>query len=158
MMTPINVPAYGSSAIRALNRLLLTVQLRLVMFLLNLRLPIVWVAIPTAADVVSSLGAKLLVYQVSDKYDVNEDSALSRAVIRDMDSSLKKRAAVVMYSGRKLFEEAEHRPPVFPRASGGLRAIRQLVPWNTCGYRGHSSARARIRRRRGLVHDGRCFD
>src|SRR5258707_1847570 len=53
VMTPINVPMYGSAAIRALNRLLLTVQLRLVMFLLNLRQPIVCVAIPTAADVVN---------------------------------------------------------------------------------------------------------
>ncbi len=107
VMTPINVPVYGSRAVRALNRLLLVFQLRLVMFILNLRHPIVWVAIPTAADAVSLLGAKLLVYQVSDKYDVNEDSALSRAVIRDMDSRLKQCAAVVMYSGRKLYEEAE---------------------------------------------------
>src|SRR5882762_10114952 len=107
VMTPINVPFYGSTIVRMLNRLLLVLQLRSVMFILKLRDPIIWVAIPTAADVVSSLGAKLLVYQVSDKYDVNEDSALSRAVIRDMDSRLKKRAAVVMYSGRKLYEEAE---------------------------------------------------
>src|SRR5712691_5564410 len=107
VMTPINVPLYGSPAVRALNRLLLILQLRSVMFILKLRNPIVWVAIPTAADIVSSLGARLLVYQVSDKYDVNEDSALSRAVIRDMDSRLKQRAAVVMYSGRKLYEEAE---------------------------------------------------
>ena len=107
VMTPINVPLYGWSVLRALNRLLLVLQLRLVMFFLNLRRPIVWVAIPTAADLVNSLGAKLLVYQVSDKYDFNEDSALSRAVIRDMDARLKQRAAVVMYSGRKLYEEAE---------------------------------------------------
>src|SRR3989449_1183478 len=107
VMTPLNVPLYGSAAMRALNRLLLVLQLRFVMFILKLRHPIVWVAIPTAADVVNSLGAKLLVYQVSDKYDVNEDSALSRAVIRDMDARLKQRAAVVMYSGRKLYEEAE---------------------------------------------------
>jgi glycosyltransferase involved in cell wall biosynthesis len=107
VMTPINVPLYGWSVIRALNRLLLAFQLRLVMFFLNLRRPIVWVAIPTAADLVNSLGAKLLVYQVSDKYDFNEDSALSRAVIRDMDARLKQSAAVVMYSGRKLYEEAE---------------------------------------------------
>src|SRR5260370_18493069 len=107
VMTPINVPLYGWSVVRALNRLLLVLQLRLVMFFLNLRRPIVWLAIPTAADLVNSLGAKLLVYQVSDKYDVNEDSALSRTVIRDMDSRLKQRAAVVMYSGRKLYEEAE---------------------------------------------------
>src|SRR5258707_8761641 len=107
VMTPINVPLYGWSVVRALNRLLLVLQLRLVMFFLNLRRPIVWVAIPTAADLVNSLGAKLLVYQVSDKYDFNEDSAMSRAVIRDMDARLKQRAAVVMYSGRKLYEEAE---------------------------------------------------
>ncbi len=107
VMTPVNVPLYGSSMARALNRLLLLLQLRFVMFILNLRHPIVWVAIPTAADIVGSLGCKLLVYQVSDKYDFNEDSALSRAVIRDMDASLKQRAAAVMYSGRKLYEEAE---------------------------------------------------
>lgn len=107
VMTPINVPFYGSSIIRALNRLLLIVQLRLVMLLLNLRNPIVWVAIPTAVDIVNALGSKLLVYQVSDKYDFNEDSALSPDVIREMDARLKKNAAVVMYSGRKLYEEAE---------------------------------------------------
>jgi glycosyltransferase involved in cell wall biosynthesis len=113
VMTPINLPLYGSPLARALNRLLLIVQLRFVMLLLNLRNPIVWVAMPTAADIVSSLGAKLLVYQVSDKYDFNEDSALSRDVIRDMDARLKQRAAVVMYSGRKLYEEAEPRHRYF---------------------------------------------
>src|SRR5882762_11067217 len=113
VMTPINVPFYGSPMVRMLNRLLLILQLRLVMLILKLRDPIIWVAIPTAADIVSSLGGKLLVYQVSDKYDFNEDSALSRAVIRDMDARLKQRAAVVMYSGRKLYEEAEIRHRYF---------------------------------------------
>jgi glycosyltransferase involved in cell wall biosynthesis len=113
VMTPINVPFYGSSAIRALNRLLLILQLRLVMLLLNLRNPIVWVAIPTAADIANALGSKLLVYQVSDKYDFNEDSALSRDIIRVMDARLKKSAAVVMYSGRKLYQEAEPRHRYF---------------------------------------------
>jgi glycosyltransferase involved in cell wall biosynthesis len=55
---------------------------------------------------VDHLGAKLLIYQVSDKYDANEDSALSRNIIRKMDQQLKRQASVVMYSGRKLFEEA----------------------------------------------------
>src|SRR5256712_8739243 len=107
VMTPINVPLYGSPMVRVLNRLLLILQLRLVMLILRLCDPIIWTAIPTAADIVSSLGGKLLVYQVSDKYDFNEDSALSRAVIRDMDARLKQLAAVVMYSGRKLYEEAK---------------------------------------------------
>ena len=128
VMTPINVPLYGSAVARALNRLLLVVQLRLVMFFLNLRRPIVWVAIPTAADLVNSLGAKLLVYQVSDKYDVNEDSALSRAVIRDMDTRLKKQAAVVMYSGRKLYEEAEPRHRYFLEQAVDYERFANLPP------------------------------
>jgi glycosyltransferase involved in cell wall biosynthesis len=113
VMTPINVPMYGSAIGRALNRFLLILQLRLVMLMLGLRQPIVWVAIPTAADIVDALGGKLLAYQVSDKYDCNEDSALSRTVIRDMDRRLKQQAAVVMYSGRKLYEEAEPRHRFF---------------------------------------------
>jgi glycosyltransferase involved in cell wall biosynthesis len=128
VMTPINVPLYGSRAIRALNRLLLVLQLRLVMFILNLRDPIVWVAIPTAADIVSSLGGKLLVYQVSDKYDFNEDSALSRAVIRDMDARLKQHAAVVMYSGRKLYEEAEIRHRYFLEQAVDYERFASLPP------------------------------
>jgi hypothetical protein len=127
-MTPINVPLYGSAVARALNRVLLALQLRFVMFLLNLRRPIVWVAIPTAADVASSLSAKLLVYQVSDKYDVNEDSALSRAVIRDMDSRLKEQAAVVMYSGRKLYEEAESRHRYFLEQAVDYERFANLRP------------------------------
>jgi glycosyltransferase involved in cell wall biosynthesis len=107
VMTPIIVPLYGSRVARVSNRLLVILQLRLVMLLLRLRHPIVWVAIPTAADIVSSLGAKLLVYQVSDKYDINQDSTLSHDLIRQMDARLKRLAAVVMYSGRKLFQEAE---------------------------------------------------
>jgi glycosyltransferase involved in cell wall biosynthesis len=128
VMTPINVPVYGSKLARTLNRLLLVLQLRLVMLLLNLRKPIVWVAIPTAADIVNSLGRKLLVYQVSDKYDFNEDSALSRDVIRKMDEGLKKAARVVMYSGRKLYEEAESRHRYFLEQAVDFERFVNLPP------------------------------
>jgi glycosyltransferase involved in cell wall biosynthesis len=128
VMTPINVPLYGSPMVRMLNRVLLILQLRLVMLILGLRDPIIWVAIPTAADIVSSLGGKLLVYQVSDKYDFNEDSALSRAVIRDMDARLKQRAAVVMYSGRRLYEEAEIRHRYFLEQAVDYERFAKLPP------------------------------
>jgi glycosyltransferase involved in cell wall biosynthesis len=107
VLTPITLPSYNSRFARSLNRFLLFVQLRLVMRLCRIRNPILWVASPTAVDVVDQLGAKLLLYQVSDKYDANEDSALSPEIIRQMDLRLKSRAAVVMYSGKKLFEEAD---------------------------------------------------
>src|SRR5271155_4444397 len=105
-MTPVNLPFYGSRFGRWVNRILLIVQLRLAMALLDISRPILWVAIPTAAEMAGRLGEKLLLYQVSDKYDANEDSALSAQVIRRYDRQLKDAAAVVLYSGRKLFCEA----------------------------------------------------
>jgi glycosyltransferase involved in cell wall biosynthesis len=106
VMTPVNLPLYGSRAGRWLNRILLVVQLRLAMLLLRISRPILWVAIPTAAEMAGRLGEKLLLYQVSDKYDANEDSALSAQIIRRYDRQLKDAADVVLYSGRKLFREA----------------------------------------------------
>jgi glycosyltransferase involved in cell wall biosynthesis len=107
VMTPIVLPFFGSRAVRWINEHLLFLQMRLVMFFLGIRNPILWVAIPSAADVVQRLNAKILLYHVSDKYDANEDSALSRKVIRSLDDRLKRMANVVMYSGRKLFEESD---------------------------------------------------
>ena len=107
VLTPLSIPLYGSRAGRTINRWLLLCQLHFIMLILRMRRPVVWVAIPTAADLVDSLAAKLVLYQVSDKYEANEDSALSSQVIREMDQHLKRRAAVVMYSGRKLFKESE---------------------------------------------------
>ena len=106
VMTPVNLPLYGSPVGRWLNRILLVAQLRVAMWRLRISQPILWIAIPTAAEMVGRLGEKLLLYQVSDKYDANEDSALSVEVIRAYDRQLKNAAAVVMYSGRKLFREA----------------------------------------------------
>jgi glycosyltransferase involved in cell wall biosynthesis len=105
-MTPVNLPFYGWRAVRWLNRILLVGQLRLAMLLLRMSRPILWVAIPTAAEMAGRLGEKLLLYQVSDKYDANEDSALSVQIIREYDRQLRDAAAVVLYSGRKLFQEA----------------------------------------------------
>ena len=111
VMTPVNLPFYGSRIGRWINRVLLTTQLRITMLLLGMSRPILWVAIPTAAELAGRLQEKLLLYQVSDKYDANEDSALSSQVIRAYDLQLKGAADVVLYSGRKLFEEAteQHR-------------------------------------------------
>lgn len=106
VMTPVNLPFYGSRIGRRLNRILLVTQLRLAMLLLRISNPILWVAIPTAAEMPGRLGEKLLLYQVSDKYDANEDSALPAQVIRRYDRQLKDAADVVLYSGRKLFDEA----------------------------------------------------
>jgi len=107
VLTPFALPFHGLSWVRAFNRILLTVQIRLLMSLCGMREPIVWVAIPFAADVVKGLNPRLVLYHVSDKYDANEDSAVSRDLIRRLDARLKGYADLVLYSGRKLYEESD---------------------------------------------------
>lgn len=107
VMTPIAVPLYTSRFWRSLNAAMLAFQIRLAMFFCGMKRPILWVAIPSAADAAARLDHKLLIYQVSDKYDANEDSALRPSVIRELDERLRRSAALVMYSGRKLYAEAE---------------------------------------------------
>lgn len=106
VMTPLSIPAYGTKPVQLLNRYLLAAQIRLAMKICGLSSPILWVAIPSAAVVVEQLPAKLILYQVSDKYDANEDSAIDPDVIRGFDHRLKELAGAVLYSGRKLYEEA----------------------------------------------------
>lgn len=107
VMTPIVLPFYGSKAARALNGWLLSLQVKIAMRMCGMKKsPIIWVAIPTAANAVEKLPCKLLLYQVSDKYDANEDSAMAKDAILALHEQLKEEAAIVLYSGRKLFAEA----------------------------------------------------
>jgi glycosyltransferase involved in cell wall biosynthesis len=106
VVSPPVLPFYSSRAARSLNRRLLAAQLRLLMIAFEVRDPILWVAIPTASDVVGHLGERALIYQVSDKYDANRmDHATDSKIIARMHSDLLERADLVYYSGRKLFEE-----------------------------------------------------
>jgi len=121
VVTPIVTPFYGSAFGRALNRLLLVLQIRLLMLLYGFGRTVLWVAIPTAKDVVGHLREDVLVYQVSDKYDANHmDHATKGDLIRSMHEELLDRADIVYYSGRKLFEEAER-----GRGYGTLKLARE---------------------------------
>ena len=117
VLTPLVLPFYRGRFVRYLNRVFLTAQIRLAMAICRMQKAIVWAAIPSAADVVDRLGAKLVVCQVSDKYDANEDSSLSRQVIRELDQRLKRKAAVVwpmvvpLHVAARLLPRI---PPLFP--------------------------------------------
>ncbi|MGA9977911.1 MAG: glycosyltransferase [Candidatus Sulfotelmatobacter sp.] len=106
VMTPVALPFFGNAVVRAINRFILTLQIRLAMLLIGIRSPVVWVAMPSAAGVAHCLNAKLLLYQVADKFDAMEDTSMPPHVVRLLDQQLKQSADVVMYSGRKLFAES----------------------------------------------------
>ena len=126
VMTPIVLPFYGSPWAQKLNRVLLSLQLRIAMRHCGMSKPIVWVAIPSAADAADLLRPKLVIYQVSDKYDANEDSALSKDVIRELHRRLIDMAGAVLFSGRRLFDEADD-PAVQREQIAELRLSRRVA-------------------------------
>ncbi len=106
VVSPPVLPFYSNRLGRAINRWLLTRQIKMLMIAFEMRDPILWIAIPTARDVVGKLGERALIYQVSDKYEANRmDHATASNVIAEMHRDLMARADLIYYSGRKLFEE-----------------------------------------------------
>lgn len=128
VVSPLALPFYSSRWGRVLNRGLLAAQIKLLMVAFDFRRPVLWVAIPTARDVVGRLGESALIYQVSDKYDANRmDHATSGNIIAEMHRDLLARADLIYYSGRKLFEEdtAAH-----PEIAAKARMLEQAVDYD----------------------------
>ncbi len=107
VVSPAALPFFGSRAARAINRSLLAAQVGWLARRRGLSRPILWIAIPTAAEMIGRFGESLVVYQVSDKYDANTmDHATDPATIRRLHERAIERADIVLYSGRKLLAEA----------------------------------------------------
>jgi glycosyltransferase involved in cell wall biosynthesis len=108
VVSPAALPFFGSRAARAANRHLIAAQVGMLARRRGLTRPVLWVAIPTAAEMIGRLDESLVVYQVSDKYDENSmDHATDPAAIRRLHEHAIERADLIFYSGRKLLEEAE---------------------------------------------------
>ena len=108
VVSPASLPFFGSATARAINRRLLGSQIKRLAQRRGLTKPILWIAIPTAADMIGTLGESAVVYHVSDKYDANTmDHATDPALIRRLHEQAIDAADLIFYSGRKLFTEAE---------------------------------------------------
>ncbi|HEV2829022.1 MAG TPA: glycosyltransferase [Pyrinomonadaceae bacterium] len=108
VVSPPVIPFFGSRFARALNRKLLVMQIGRLARLGGLTRPILWIAIPTAADLIGQFDECLVIYQVSDKYDANQmDHATDLRTIRKLHERAIDNADLVFYSGRKLLSEAE---------------------------------------------------
>ncbi len=133
VVSPAALPFYGSRTARAANRRLLAAQLNVLARRRGLSKPILWIAIPTAAEMIGCFDESLVVYHVSDKYDANlMDHATDPATIRRLHERAIERADLIFYSGRKLLDEA---------AGGRERShlLEQAVDfdhWSRVGLRG----------------------
>ena len=109
VVSPATIPFYGTAAVRKINQKLLESQIGLLAERKKMSAPILWIAIPTAAEVIGKMGESCVIYQVSDKYDANsEDHALNPETIRQLHNYAIEKADIVLYSGRKLLAEATH--------------------------------------------------
>jgi glycosyltransferase involved in cell wall biosynthesis len=107
VVSPPTLPFFGSRAARAANQGLLRAQIGRLMRRRGLTHPILWIAIPTAVDMIGHLKEQLVVYHVSDKYDANTmDHATDPRLIRRLHERAIDAADIIFYSGRKLLEEA----------------------------------------------------
>jgi glycosyltransferase involved in cell wall biosynthesis len=108
VVSPAVVPFFGSGAARTVNEHLLAVQIGTLARSRGLTDPILWIAIPTAVQMVGRLNESLVVYHVSDKYDANTmDHAVDPSLITRLHDRALDSADIIFYSSRKLFDEAE---------------------------------------------------
>jgi len=106
VVSPAVIPFFGSAAAAATNRRLLNAQISSLAKRRGLTQPILWIAIPTAAEVIGRLHESMVIYHVSDKYDANTmDHATDPALIRKLHARAIQAADLVFYSSRKLFDE-----------------------------------------------------
>ena len=107
VVSPASLPFFGSAAARSINRRAISAQIGRLARSRGLSKPILWIAIPTAAEMIGTLDESAVVYHVSDKYDANTmDNATDPAQIRKLHEHAIDAADLVFYSGRKLFDEA----------------------------------------------------
>lgn len=107
VVSPASLPFFGVAAARTLNRQMIGAQIRTLAKSRGLSKPILWIAIPTAAEMIGAFDESAIVYHVSDKYDANTmDHATDPTLIRRLHHQAIAAADLVFYSGRKLFDEA----------------------------------------------------
>ena len=107
VVSPATLPFHGNSAARKINQKLLIQQIGYLARRKGMEKPILWIAIPTAANVIGRFDESCVVYHVSDKYDANsEDHSIDPSTIRKLHEYCIDRADIVLYSGRKLLDEA----------------------------------------------------
>ncbi len=107
VVSPPTLPFYGSRLARYANRTLLSTQISGLARRRGVQHPILWLAIPTAVEMIGHLDESLIVYLVVDKYDANTmDHATDPTHITRLHEQALDAADLIFYSGRKMFDEA----------------------------------------------------
>jgi glycosyltransferase involved in cell wall biosynthesis len=100
VLNPLAIPAYGSSAVRRINRWWLRSQVRRAMRKLGFSRPINWVFNPAAAVLAGTLGEERLIYHCVDEYSAF--SGVTSHAILELENELLTKADLVLVSAEPL--------------------------------------------------------
>jgi glycosyltransferase involved in cell wall biosynthesis len=107
VVSPATLPFFASRTARRMNRQLLKSQIQRLAHRGGLANPILWIAIPTAAEMIGCFDESIVIYHVSDKYEANTmDHGTDPALIRQLHEHAIDAADLILYSSRKLLAEA----------------------------------------------------
>lgn len=103
LISPLILPFHGSRAARRLNARWLAVVLRRAARRLHMDRPILWIFLPTGADLVGRLNEKLVVYHCVDAYA--ENPGVDAASILALERKLLASCDLFFATSRALFDE-----------------------------------------------------
>ena len=102
VFTPMIIPYHGIRAARWVNRRLLAWSLRRACRKLGFQNPITWTFVPSSADVVGSLGERLVIYHCVDEF--SKFTGTNETAIIEMERRLMEKADMVVVSSSRLYE------------------------------------------------------
>ena len=109
VLTPIVIPFHGNRLARWANRRLYRWSVLAACRKLRFRQPLTWTYAPSSAEVVGTIGEKLVVYHCVD--DFSKFTGADKAGIADMERTLVEKADVVFVSSNALLEAKRRENP-----------------------------------------------
>jgi glycosyltransferase involved in cell wall biosynthesis len=103
VFSPLSLPFYGSRFGRALNTLLVSLQIRIAMACLRFTAPIFYVECPPALEVIKKFRRKHLVYQRTDFFEAMPGA--DNRYIAALDDELVRSADLVLYVNTALWKQ-----------------------------------------------------
>ena len=103
LLSPLVLPAHGWGWARGLNRRLLRATLRRALRRLSMKRPILWIFLPTGADLVGELDERLVIYHCVDAYA--ENPGVDREAIAALETRILKDCDLFLATSKPLFED-----------------------------------------------------
>jgi len=109
VFSPLVVPIFTKEIVYRLNNRLLQIQLKLALWVMRIKRPYIFVALPTFAGVALSLNASRIIYYISDKYSGYEHvtDQRNKEIVEQLNQFLMKKADYILFTARMFFDEMD---------------------------------------------------